>query len=335
MALRWFDGFDTYPTADIALRYNIPGGGSFQTVPGAGRFGSGALRNAISGGGEVLAKFFDDQPTWVVGVAYKFTPAGKATTVIALQDSGNGQVELFMDSSNILTLRRNGTVVATGTTTLLANTFYFLEFKATISGSGSMEARIGGVSEVTFSGNTDAQSSGHANRVCLYYDQFQTQASYDDYYVCDGTGARNNTFLGDMRVEDLVPSAQGSHADFSHTGAASSLLAVNEAGEDGDTSYVWSNTVGDKETFTYPNLSSVPSLIAGVQVVAVARKDDAGTRALTPLFRIGGVDYPASQLALPDSYTYLGLLTELNPATGAPWTGADVNAVEAGFSTTQ
>jgi hypothetical protein len=333
--LRHFDGFDSYPTADLGLRYNIPGNGSFRVVPGAGRFGSGGLQNVASGGSEALAKFFDDQPTWVAGVCYKFDLAGKATMIITFQDSGQGQVELWMNTSNILCIRRNGTLLASGTTPLTVNTFYFLELKATIGSSGSAAVHIGGTPEVTFSGNTDAQGSGKANRVCLFYDQFQIQNTFDDYYICDGTGSRNNDFLGDVRVEDLSPSGLGFYSNFAVTGAATAVLAVNETTEDGDTSYVSSATVGDRETFTFPNLTSAPSAVYGVQFVAVARKDDAGSRALTPLVRHAGTNYLGVQQALPDSYAYVTQTLETNPATGSPFTGTEVNGLEAGFQTTQ
>ncbi len=288
--LRFFDGFDSYVTADLGLRYNIPGGGSMQIVPSIGRFGSGALRNQISGGGETLAKFFDDQATWIVGVAYAFAPSGKATTIIAFQDSGQGQVELYMNTSNILQVRRNGTVIGTGTHVLSANTFYFLEFKATISSSiaaHSCVARIGGVVEIDVAAgsSTDAQGTGKANRVCLFYDQFQTQSTHDDLYVCDGTGSTSNDFLGDSRVEDLSATGQGHYSDFSRNTGSTNYGAINETSANGDTSYVYSSTVGDKETYTFPSLASTPTAVYGVQLVAISRKDDAGGRALTPLIR--------------------------------------------------
>lgn len=339
--LRWFDGFDSYPSADLVGLYNIVGTGggtTFQTVPSIGRFGSGAVRGGGAGGGEVLAKFFAGQPTWVVGVAFKFNIAGKASRLITLQALGQPQVELWMTVDNILrvTSADGVHVLGTGTTSLLSNTFYFLEFKATIGTAGSFQARIGGRDEIALSaGNTDPLGLGVATRVVLWADQFQLTMTYDDLYICDGTGTANNDFLGDMRVEDLHPVSAGAHADYAFTGAASATAAVNEVAEDGDTSYVHSETVGDKQTYLFGPLSSAPTAVAGVQLSLVARKDDAGVRALAPVFRAAGADHAAGLIPLTDSYGYATYVAENNPASGLPWTGDEVDAIEAGFVTAQ
>jgi hypothetical protein len=343
--LRFFDGFDSYATADLPLLYNIvgtTGGSSFTIAAGQGRFSSGALKNSVSGGNEQVTRFFDDQPTWVVGVAFKFATGGVATSLIEISTGSGPQVELRMTSSNLLQVTSDGGVhvLGTGTTTLLTNTFYYIEFKVTISTSisaNTCKARLGGTDEIVVatSSSTDPQATGTASRVALRYDAASVVITWDDLYILDGTGSANNDFLGDMRVEDLRPNAQGHYSDYSVTGAGTHYGAVNETDEDGDTSYVSSSTVGNKETYTFPNLSSTPTAIAGIQLVSVARKDDAGSRAITPMFRAGGTDYSGTQLPLPDSYGYLIQINETNPATSAAWTGSDVNAIEAGFETTQ
>jgi hypothetical protein len=346
MALRYFDGFDYYATADLAARYNVvgtatSGSSSWQVVAGAGRFGSGAVRNSISGGGEYLTRFFDNQPTWVVGVAYQFGTGSKATSVIEISNENGALVELRMDANNRLVITRNGTVLATGTTVLLPNSFYFLEFKVTVAASSaahSCQARIGGVLEVEVAAGTnlDPRSEGYANRVALRYDQGQVVNTYDDFYVCDGTGSAHNDFLGDSRVEVLRPDADGHYnSDFAITGAASRWQAVGESAEDGDTSYVAANAVGKSASFTFPALSSTPQSVFGLQLVNVARKDDAGTRALAALLRAGGSDYLGADQGVTDTYTYQTTLYEQNPATSLPWTGSDVDQLEAGFKITR
>jgi hypothetical protein len=331
MSLRWFDGFDYSITADLTSQYNIAGS-AWRIVAAIGRFGSGALRNIVAGGGDIVSKFLTAQGTWIVGSAYKFTIGGKATTIYSLQSDTTAVADVRMSSGNLIQITRNGTVLATGTNALLANTFYFIEFKAVL-GSGNLTVKVNGITEASVTGATVGATT--ANRVNLHYDQFELQNTYDDYYICDGQGSVNNDFLGDMRVEALVVSAVGTYQEWSVTGGGGShVTAVSEASPDGDTSYVASSTLNQRETYNFPDLSSVPTLIAGVKLTGIVRKDDAGIRGIKPMFRISTTDYLGTEMGVGDSYGYLASIFETNPATSAAWTGSDVNALEAGFKLT-
>jgi hypothetical protein len=339
MSLRYFDGFDFYATGDLAARYNIATGGFF-VYPTSGRFNTGAVGNALAGGGDKLSKFFGEQPTWIVGFCYRFVYSGYATILCSLANASGNQVELRLDANSYVQITANGTVLATGTTSLLPNTWYYLELKATISKTcppNSCVARIGGVVEVTVpaGSNTDPQNTGTASRVTLNYDNFRTQQLYDDFYVLDGSGTHNNDFLGDVRVETLLPNAQGVYQDFAVSGAASNFQAVNEPTQNGDTSYVYASQVGKTDTYRFPNLVSNPDAIAGMQLITIVRKDDAGSHAMKGVVRIGGTDYLGVEQGVQDSYCYLTTAYELNPATGLPWDGTAVNGVEAGFRITR
>lgn len=338
MALRYFDGFDYYDYTDLNARYNISGT-SWRITPGAGRFSSGALVNLVSGGGESLTKFLDDQGTLIVGVAIKFDHTGTASSLIEIANHVGPQVELRLNSSAKLIITSNGTTLATGTTTLLPNTFYFIEFKVTFSAScaaNSCVAQVGGVTEVTVPATSNTAPNGtFGNRVSLRYDWFVAIFTYDDFYICDGTGSLNNDFLGDVRVEVLLPNADGHYTDFTVHGGGSAFSAIDETAEDGDTSYIFTNTVGDISTFLFPNLSTTPQTIFGMQLINVARKDDAGSRALAGMIRFNFVDYVGDDQGVTDTYTYQTSLWETNPATSALWIGGDINLLEAGCKLTR
>lgn len=339
MALIFMDGFDAYPSSDLTSKYNVRTGG-FVILPGQGRFSSGAVGQATAGGGgELIAKFFQGRQTLIVGVAYKFSYSAAGsfpTLVISLNDLGAAQVQLWLNGSQILEIRNaSGTVLATGTHTLFQNTFYYLEFKVTIGSSGHAEARIGGVTECSFTGNTDSQGVGRVSGIGLHYDHFRVPGSFDDLYVADSTGIRNNDFIGDVRVETRLATGQGDSSDFSVTGSGTHYGAVSESAQDGDTSYISSSSVGAKDSFTLPPLSSTPLFIAGIQQTTVARKDDAGIRTLAAYLKISGADYVNGiNIPLTDSYTYDSSLLENNPATGAAWTRDELEAAQIGIKLT-
>jgi hypothetical protein len=75
---------------------------------------------------------------------------------------------------------------------------------------------VNGITEVSITGQTFAAST--ANRVNIHYDFFSHVNTYDDYYICDGTGSVNNDFLGDMRVETSLVNAVGTYSGMERHG---------------------------------------------------------------------------------------------------------------------
>jgi hypothetical protein len=67
-----------------------------------------------------------------------------------------------------------------------------------------------------------------------------------------------------------------------------------------------------------------------VQVTTVARKDDAGSRSLRAVLKSGAIMANGSTRVLGTSYALYDDRFEVDPATGAVWTKADVDALEAG-----
>jgi hypothetical protein len=334
--LRWIDGFDFYPTSDLPLRYNEADTAHSFVISSGGRFGSGCVTLAPSLGTSSLTKYLDDQATWVVGFAFRMTSVPPATMrpILKLLDGPTDQVVLNVDPNGRLAITVGGTTLAAGTTSLLTSTYYYIEFKATIdNASGSASCRIGGSAECGATGVATRQTgNSSANRFQLAAHADFNGGSFDDLYVLDGQTSGAHDFLGDMRVETLYPSGDGVHGDFAVTGAASGHAAVAEHPEDGDTSYIASSTPGQKSSFSYTDLSSTPTSIAGVQLNVVGRKDDAGSRSLASLVVAGGVDYDLPALPVYDSYSHAVAVLEENPATGAAWTAGDVNALEAGVT---
>ena len=74
-----------------------------------------------------------------------------------------------------------------------------------------------------------------------------------------------------------------------------------------------------------------PLAIKGLQQTALARKDDAGDRALSLVLKSGAEVAVAPPAVLGSSYAFTEAIHEYDPATGAPWTPAAVDAVQAGL----
>lgn len=105
---------------------------------------------------------------------------------------------------------------------------------------------------------------------------------------------------------------------------------VAEIPPDDDTSYVASATPGDRDLYAMAPLGVTPLAIFGLQQTAVARKDDAGDRALSLVLKSGDQVAVASPAVLGSSYAFIEAMHEQDPATGEAWTSAAVDVTQAG-----
>jgi hypothetical protein len=150
-------------------------------------------------------------------------------------------------------LRRRGSSISTGGTTLLASStnalatgsWNFVEVKLTIADSGGVfEVRVNESVWVTFTGDTK-QSSSQTTANRILFSSRSTDCGFDDLYICDGTGSVNNTYLGDVRIDTVRPTGAGNYTEFGHQGSSNNWDNVDDTTIDSDSSYNYSNTVGN------------------------------------------------------------------------------------------
>lgn len=331
--LRFVEGFDHYNTSALGARKwtNVDLTNTLTWI--SGRFGGSAVRCNRS---STYNKILDNQSTWILGVAIRYDGFSFNNTYMPYRflDGATEQLSIRPQSTGQLQVSRNGTTLSTSTLALSINTWYYLEFKATFHAtSGSYSVRINGVTWTSGSGiNTSASGNAYANTLSLYSgtNTGSSNSDMDDLYLCDGTSTRNNDFLGEIRVETLYPSAPGTFTQYSKTGGATNWQSVNNNPPDDDTSYVSSNTPGQEDTYALTDLSSTPTFIPGFQTILMARKDNAGPRALTSVIRSIGTDYLGASNNLSASYLCNSDIFEYNPATLSAWSGSQINALEAG-----
>jgi hypothetical protein len=158
----------------------------------------------------------------------------------------------------------------------------------------------------------------------------------DDFYYCDtvaGPGLTPaNSMLGDSRVACVF--ATGDDAVQFTPLANANWQEISEVAMDSDTSYNYDATAGHQDTFDFQAIENLISTIYCLQLTYAARKDDAGTRTMAGVAKIGGVSYVYSA---PDSvpasatYTYFSDPFVLSPATGLNWTLAEINGAAFGY----
>lgn len=329
MALRFVDGFDHYNT--ITQKWISAGPVTF-TSSGT-RFSTGSCITPTSANATV--KGFDNQATWVAGVAVKWPGAPTSVALLGFRDSGVLQMEVRPTTSSAFQVTRNGTVLATTANGIFSqNVWYYLEFKVTINNStGSYELRMDGVTLLSATGvDTQNTANAYANELAIVG---SGGSSFDDLYLCDGTGAANNSFLGDVRVDTIFPTADTATSDFTPSTGTDNYAMVDDATPDSDSTYVASGTTGHMDLYTFGDLQSLTGSVFGVQSVIFGRKDDAGTRSVAPLIKTGATTAVGADFTLAASYAYNLQIFETNPANSSTaWSISDVNNSEFGIKVT-
>ena len=220
----------------------------------------------------------------------------------------------------------------TGTASLVQSTWHYIEVYVLINGASSkVQTWIDGVEDIPLTtvnhGSTAVTQFEFRNNT----NSTSTNFDYDDLYILDTTGGVNDSQLGDVHVETIMPDGDGNYTEWQlSTGASHSALVDDPNNFDSDTTYVKESTVNDRDTYTYADLVPANATIFGVQVNNVAKKDDATLRQVASMARLNGSDYVGATHTLTTSYVDYQHIWDQSPDTAADWTVTEINAAEFG-----
>ena len=352
MALIWFDGFESYAS----------GGGGLTDMYATGRWSAGAgglPLTAIGRQGQGYYNGTDGRTyllipevpeTMVFGCAVYLNSDSIPTTssnwwkqLFRLQSAKtegttNTHLNFRVNSDRHIEVCNNGFTIL-GTTadhTLLAKTWYYIEIKAYIHDSaGTVEIHVNGVEVLSLtSKDTLNGTDNYVGALSIGY-AAECNTYFDDLYVLDTTGSKNNDFLGDVRIDAVRPDGAGTYTDFDPS-AGSNYQNVDESpGPDDDTTYNDGDTVGDQDSYGLPALPSpAGTTIYGVKDQITVRKTDAGSMECKLLTVQGGSDYLGDAITLSDTFTTHARIMENNPDDSAAWEDADISGGEIGVEIT-
>lgn len=351
MTLLHIDGFDHYATADVGSKgWAVPTTAG-TIVAAAARTGVGGYRTSVTDQPIYLKRGVaaaDEHATFTMGFAYRpsLIPQGGDTRgICALQSDAGATNHIMCDISNTGAIRVwrgdivNGTVIgSTAGGVLVAGVFSYIEIKVFLSDTvGTVDVRNNNASVLALTGQ-DTKNAGTKtvfDTITIGQPAYRSPqtgfSDYDDFYLCNGAGSVNNTFLGDSRVRTLVPNGNGNSSQLlgSDADSVNNYLLVDEATPD-VADYVGSATDNQKDLYAFSDLTETAGVIRGVQDNAYAAKTDAGARSLALVTRTATIDYDSTDRALGISAAYIRELRELNPNTGLAWTIAEVTAAQWG-----
>jgi hypothetical protein len=343
MALLFLDSFDHYADADVFKKWTgtyrtFFGVGPTVEITSSGRFGNKAGL-FINGMGQMwLAKTLG--PTGngaVVGAAMR--PQIMASTpIFYFALGGSVQCAMVMNVTGTITLYRGSTVLGTSTRAVpVPLNWNYYELKVTVATSGaSISARVNGEVYLALTGQNCADTGTNGWDQIWLSSQFYTYSwtYYDDLYVLDQSGAANNDFWGDVRIDPHYPSGAGSSTDFTPN-VDTNWQNVDDTAPDGDTTANSSLAADDIDSFTHEALKNPGATIRGVQMLGSFSKDKAGPALVSNRLEFGGVEYLGSGYApTQGDYGWAIDAHGLSPDSGIAWAESEFNAMQMGYRRT-
>lgn len=346
MAIVLMDGFDLYGSNTDILRggwsYNDSADTHVYTT--GGRFGGTTIevetedyiqRQISIAASTVIFQFaFRLESLSNAGNQYMFTALNNlgASTCFRLKLSTGGAVTLVDANSS--------TVASSPAGIIKQNVWQYMEIKAVISDTGSVIVKVDG-SEVINDAAVDIKPGSATDvdsfRLMGASTNSATGVRYDDVIVMDDSGSVNNDFIGDRRIETLLPTGDdATDADWISQPAQSvgdEYLNIDDpvpGSNDGDTSYLYSATPGDESLFDFENLSTTPAEINAVQVTLEAKKSDGGSREMAHLLKADTKATGTTFNPGTDYEVHREVWEQSTEAVPGPWTPALVNAAQAG-----
>lgn len=353
MAIIYIDGFDGYTTADLPTRWAAPGLGAFSgwsINATSGRYGLACLVG-VPGTTAVWRALGGNYTTLIIGFAFKTSivpVSGQFNPMLQFVGDGSPGPQLRLTVGGVIQLVTSaGTLIVNCPgTSVQANVWNQFEIMITFNTAAGVGTTVIRMNEQVVGSNTASYDSTMAGSVAycdtvalgqisdsgaFYNGNPSNTSSWDDAFFLDTTGVVNNGFLGDMRVEAVHPTGPGTYTELTpNTGT--NWAAVADTTIDDDTTYVHGNAIGLMDTYVFGALSSTPTLVKGFQLTTVMRKDDAGGRIVATQVRSGGSDFTSpKQISVGDQYAVYTDIWNSDPNGNIAWTGATINAVEAGI----
>lgn len=321
--LLFCDSFDHYTLPQMAGKWTNGGGGSFTylvvgrtnnayqtlfdtgvTIPGGGRdnITIGAYRTSNTAG----------------ALSGQFKIAALAGQCAAISFNGDGTVS----AQNAA-----GTTVATSTKVAVeTNVGHYIELGVLCDPTnGQIIVRVDGEELINIS---SVNTRSNAYYVSIAGTGGGTATTYDDLYML-WDDASTISFYDDVEVRAISPNSNGNYAQWTPS-AGSNYETVDEQPAS-TAEYNATNVVNEIDTFNFPDLTFTGT-VKGVQFVVYASKSEVEIRAIRGVCRIAGVDYLSSNTEyLSTNNSFYRFVWEVNPATTAAWTQAEVNAAEFGY----
>lgn len=342
MSLIFCDSFDHYATAQLGQKWDAVTG-AVAVSAGEGRRSTAAVYFAPASPAYSLSKTVPTSATYIVGFSVRVTeyPTNSQNYFISFWEGATVHLSVCVNTNGTITVKRGsastGTALGTTSDILGIGTTYFMEIKVKVNDTtGTVQLKCDGTDWLNLSG-VDTRNAGTAGtidaiRIANSSTAYCIKGYLDDFYICDTNGSVNNDFLGDVRIDCVMPNADGTYLDGTPSTGTTHYTLVDEI-PPGTSDYVSLTSTNQKDTYGFAAMASVgTSSIKALQVVGCLTKSDSGSRGASSVVVSGAATgYSAASKALSTSQSMYCYVHETDPNTSAAWTEANVNAAEFGI----
>lgn len=266
-----------------------------------------------------------------------YNPASDSQCLCRFVVSASMQCAVGLDAAGHIKIMRGTITLGTSSNSLLTGTWYYIEIKVTISNSislGDFQVKVNDVVWLNLPATTDTQgqATNLIDQVNLSGNGLTGNMAFDDLHILNTNGSKNNGFLGDSKIITLYPNGNGNTNQFdgSDGNQTDNYLLVDEAQDNGDTDYVESSVVSEKDQYAFDNISDIPELIHGISCRGVIKKTDSGSRTGRLLCRSGGADYEGASFNPGLNYLGYDEIFEDDPDTSLAWSKSGIGSAEFG-----
>lgn len=286
-----------------------------------------------SGGGSsgVRVVLPSTKTTLFAGVAVRMTESRKYQGLLKFLDGSNNTLfEISVETDNSFRIQTPTETIATDGSVWSTSTWIALSLQVVVdSTAGEVRLWTGDTLLLEQTGlDTGSTAISKVSTVGqqIDFDNSSRRIAYEDFWVDDAVVHAN------ARIASLRPDADGFHQDWVRSDdTVSAYTLVNDQPTGDDTTYLSSDTDGDRASFdvdALPSDADRPN-VGGVMAWASAEKTDSENRTIALSTRLSSTDYDGT---VEDVSNADGVyeMWENNPDTAAEWQKSEVDAAEYG-----
>lgn len=212
--------------------------------------------------------------------------------------TSSGDLELFQNTDGTLTLKRNGTTLATTSSAISVGRWYRLEIGME-SALPSCSLRIDGNAEIDWT-----TTAGLAQTTNVAFGVMDTAASAFDFYIDDYT-SDTARWPGDGRVKRMaVRGIKEDNATWTLGAGSTKASAVSETTPDDDTSYIVSSTTANAIYMQMDDAAEDVNSVNGISWYVRMKRNGGSNGSISLRPRIGDVIVSAIAWLASSTSTY-------------------------------
>lgn len=324
------EGWDTYPTGNIVALSAFPwqalGSVSsvLQVVTAGARNGRACFENtANTGSNPYIRRPFTGDPAFnYIGCAINIQFIDSQSGGFGFEDSSGNRHYFTVDGSGFAAVGTNTGLNFTTATQLLTATWYFVELiynhttkntnlyvNGQLAGAGAVTGLAASAPVNVYIGRTSSSN-------------WRTLAKYDDFFAVAG----NSTVLSDVAIATLVPDADEAPQDWTPSIGTDGFAVIDDLPYN-DATFIEAANSLDVSRFALIDAPPNTFQVHAIQTQYRAQKTSASIIEIemSIISGTGSATGPTRSLnTTPDTYSEA---YALNPATGLPFTPAELNTL--------